>query len=39
MKSKYQNNMEIDISGFSEGMYLIKISNEKESFTSKLIKN
>ena len=34
-KSRYHNNMEIDISVYSKGMYIINISNEKESYTSK----
>jgi hypothetical protein len=36
---KIQNNENIDISNFANGMYLVKINNGSEFLTQKLIKH
>ena len=36
--TKFSNNQEIDLSGFTKGVYVLKLSNSKTSKTEKIVK-
>ena len=38
-QTRYENNIELEVSSFAKGIYFIRITNERDSYISKFVKN